>query len=101
MNIISKIKLKYQIAPILKANKIAYCALFGSRARNDHNTDSDYDFLIDFLPKQKPSLFSMAHIKNELEDRLNKQVDLVSRRNLKPSVRPYVQKDLITIYEEG
>lgn len=100
MNILSKIKLKNRIKPILKANNIDYCALFGSRARKDFNSGSDYDFLIDFSKGKKVSLFDLAQIKNELEDKLHKPVDLVPRRNMKPSLRPYVQKDLIKLYEK-
>ena len=101
MNYISKFLLKNRISPVLKANNISYCALFGSRARRDHHKASDFDFLIDFPKDNNVSLFTLVHIKNELEDKLRRPVDLVPRKNLKPSIRKYVRKDLITLYEKG
>jgi hypothetical protein len=51
--------------------------LFGSYARNLANDDSDIDI---FIETKQPDLYKMVHIKEELEKRLNKSVDLVRKR---------------------
>ena len=38
---------------------------------------------------------------DKLSKKLNKKVDLVSRKFLNKYIKPYVQKDLITIYGQG
>ena len=98
MNLLSKLSLKRKISRILKANNVSYCALFGSRARNDHQAASDYDFLIDFPPQQKVSLFSLAQLKNELEDKLNRPVDLAARGRIKPSLQSRINNNLVRLY---
>jgi len=95
-----KYNLKKKIYPILRSNKVSYCALFGSRARGDYKRDSDYDFLIDFVPGSRISLFDVAQLKLDLESKLKKDVDVVSRRSIKPMIRAYAQKDLLKIYEK-
>ena len=75
---------------------LSFVGVFGSQARNEARDDSDIDVLIDYSITK--SLFDLARIQIELEYRLNKQVDLVTRRSLKPALRSNVEQDLITVY---
>lgn len=52
--------------------------LFGSFARDDTNDESDVDVVVRI---SKPDLFTLAGIKNELEERLNRPVDIVTYRD--------------------
>ena len=36
----------------------------------------------------------------ELQNLFNRDVDLVSQKNLKPSLKPFINKQLITLYGE-
>jgi predicted nucleotidyltransferase len=51
--------------------------VFGSVARNDANSSSDYDLLVEFLPGA--SYFDLAALEIELSELLGKPVDIMSR----------------------
>lgn len=80
---------------------ISYLGLFGSYARGEENTDSDVDLLIDFKEGEKKSLFDLADMKIQLEDTLNKKVDIAMRGRVKKILEPYILKDLVTLYEKN
>jgi predicted nucleotidyltransferase len=56
---------------------IVEIGVFGSVARDEVVEDSDVDVVIRIL---KPELFMLVGIKNELEERLHRSVDLVTYR---------------------
>lgn len=86
-------------APRLEALLAEYGAsilsVFGSVARDQANRDSDVDLLVDFPPGT--SLFDHAALKLALEDLLEQKVDLIQRRNLKPSLRQRVEAEAVTL----
>ena len=77
---------------------ITYVGVFGSQVRGDDTPRSDVDLLIDF--RQIKSLFELAEVKLKLEKVLKKKVDLALRGKLKPSLKPYIMRDLVDVYEE-
>lgn len=87
------------LAPQLEALLAEYgasnLAVFGSVARDQANRDSDVDLLVDFPPGT--SLFDHAALKLALEDLLEQKVDLIRRRNLKPSLRQRVEAEAVTL----
>ena len=85
-----------EIEKVCKDNNISFLGLFGSYARHENTEESDIDLLIDFY--ETKSLLEIAHIQNILSDILQKRVDLVLRKALRPRIRPYVMQDLQTIY---
>ncbi len=87
-----------QLEKICQEAEISYLGLFGSYARNEAKNDSDIDLLVDF--DNSKSFFDLARLQFELQDFLKKKVDIVSRKNVKSSLKPYIEKDLITIYEK-
>jgi hypothetical protein len=87
-----------KIETICQNQGISYLGLFGSYARGDNKPASDIDLLVKF--EKNISLFDLARAQNSFVDFFNKPVDLVMEKNLKPRIRPYVEKDLITIYEK-
>ncbi len=62
-----------------------WIALVGSVARGEDTANSDYDFLVDFLPGT--SLFDMAGLQIQLEDLLGTKVDIVSVAGIKDYCR--------------
>jgi len=82
-----------------KKHGISYLGLFGSYARGEEKPDSDVDLLIDF--SETKSLFDLAEVKIQLEDTLNKKIDLALRGRLKKILEPYIMKDLVTLYEQN
>ena len=91
-----------QILTILKNKKqelagkypISELGLFGSYARGDYNEHSDIDILVDFNGRIGVGFIYLAH---DLEDIFDKKVDLVSRKGIKPSYLPFVEKNLIHV----
>ena len=82
-----------------KKQGISYLGLFGSMARGEETSKSDVDLLIDF--SESKTLFDIASIKIYFQDLLGKKVDLVMKDSIKPIIRPYIEKDLITLYEQN
>ena len=72
-----------------RRNKAASIALVGSVARGEDDDDSDYDFLVDFLPDI--SLFDMAGLQVDLEELLGRGVDVVPSHCLRDSHRSLLE----------
>ena len=69
-------------------------AVFGSVAR-DQGADSDVDVLVEFA--QPASFAGFTDLKFFLEDLLGVAVNLVTRKALKPRLRPAVEKEAIHV----
>lgn len=72
-------------------------ALFGSTARNEATSHSDLDFLVEF--EGVATLDGYMGLKFFLEDLFNKDVDLVTRRSLKPQITEKVLQEAIYVKE--
>ena len=72
--------------------------LFGSYARGEATSKSDIDLRV--LGMSGLSLFDIGYIVAEIEERLNKKVDIISGNNIEPVVYETIQKDEICIYEK-
>ena len=70
--------------------------IFGSVARNEDTASSDIDIL--YQLKNAIGLFNLVRIKDDLEEKLNAKVDLVSEKHVHPKLKPYIMNDLIVIY---
>ena len=65
--------------------------IFGSVARNEQTEDSDVDVCVEM---KKPDLFTMVHIKNDLQELFGKSVDIVRlRKNMNPMLLSRIQRD--------
>lgn len=89
---INIIKQYFAEQPVLKA------FLFGSTARNEASTQSDIDILVELDYSKHIGLHFVA-MKQELEKKLNKKVDLVSNRAVSKHILPFINKDKTLIYE--
>ena len=74
--------------------KVRRLALFGSYARGDQKPDSDVDILVDIDPSVGLEFVTLAE---EIEQLLGLQIDLVSRRAIKPNKLKFIEKDLIYV----
>lgn len=79
----------------IKSFGVKSLALFGSVARNEAGPESDVDILVEF--EGIVTFDRYMELKFYLEDLLGRRVDLVSRRSLKPRVRPYVEREAIPV----
>ncbi|VVB69176.1 Nucleotidyltransferase domain protein [uncultured archaeon] len=91
-----------KIVPLLRPY-VKKIAVFGSFARGDETPESDIDILVELKPPgQRPSLgLKWFRLEQELGRILGREVELVSESAMSPFVRPYVEKDMVLLYEEG
>ena len=74
--------------------------IFGSYARKNAARGSDLDILVE-LDHSRPIGMKFFAYHLELEQLLNKKVDLVSAEGLSRHIKPFVDKDKVLIYEKG
>ncbi|GAB4045325.1 nucleotidyltransferase family protein [Spirosoma litoris] len=72
--------------------------LFGSFARDEQETDSDIDVLLE-LDFSVPIGLEYIHWWMDLEKKLNRKVDLVCEGTLSKYIIPFVNQDKQLIYE--
>lgn len=96
-------QLRDTILPLLEPYGVKRVALFGSVARGEETPESDIDILVDFEePRRKPlGLFKWVELEKELSERLGRKTDLVSNKGLNRHVRPYVEAEMIILYEKA
>ncbi|GHT37277.1 hypothetical protein FACS189435_1950 [Bacteroidia bacterium] len=70
--------------------------IFGSVARNEETESSDIDIL--YRLKNSVGLFNLVRMKDSLEQKLNRKVDLVSDQFVHSRLKPQIMNDLKTIY---
>ena len=63
---------------------VLHVGLFGSIARGEARDDSDVDVLVELDPVARVDLIDFIRLKNHLTQLLGREVDLVSRRGLRP-----------------
>ena len=74
---------------------VRIAGVFGSYARNEQNSGSDVDILVD--PEEGTTLLDLGGLNSELESLLGCRVDVVSSRGLREELKPGVFGDLIPI----
>jgi hypothetical protein len=96
-------ELRERILPVLLPCGVRRIALFGSVVRGEDAPESDIDILVTLKPwSERPplGLFKWIELEEELGEKLNRKVDLVSEDGLSPYVRPYVDREKVILYEE-
>lgn len=71
-------QLKELIAPIAEKYRLSAVYLFGSYARGTAKEASDVDLLVDTTGTSLTSLFALGALYCDLEDALQKRVDLIT-----------------------
>lgn len=89
-------KIKEKIVPILIRHQIKPAGIFGSVAKGNQTPKSDMDILVEL--GSKLSLLEFVGIKCELEDMLERKVDLVEYEAVKPRLKDRIMSEEIRIY---
>ena len=84
-----------QILAIAAAHGAVSVKVFGSMAKGDATSRSDLDLLVDF--KSGYSLLDLIALKQDLEDLLGCQVDIVTEAALSPYIRDQVVAEAIPL----
>jgi uncharacterized protein len=83
------------IRTLARAHGARSVELFGSAARGEERTDSDFDFMIELEPGR--SLLDLISLHHDLEAALGWKVDVVSKGAMKPRVLARARRDAIRI----
>lgn len=89
---------KEKITPVFEQYGVEYAAIFGSVARGEDRPDSDVDFIVRL--RRPFGFFKLSALETLLEQKLQRSVDIVEEEGLSRHMKPYVTKDLITVYEK-
>ena len=89
------------IADYFKTQPILRAWLFGSFARGEETPISDVDLLVQFDGNARVSLLKHCAMINELEDLLDRSVDLVPDGSVYPRIAESINQDKILIYERA
>ncbi len=87
------------IGKTLKNKGVVFAGLFGSYAKKTARPDSDIDLLVEFQRGKKYSLFDLGGIKMDLEDKLNRKVDLITPGSISPILQKEIMDTMISIYD--
>jgi len=75
------------LAYICEKYFIKSICIFGSSLRDDFNTDSDLDFLVEFVDSAPITLFDIMDLEDELFDKFKRRIDIVEKESLKNPIR--------------
>ena len=92
----------YQRLNISKESLVEFCqkwkidklSVFGSILRDDFNSESDIDFLVTFKRDADWSLFDHVGMREELQNLIGRQVDLLTEKALANSGNWIRQKEI-------
>jgi uncharacterized protein len=82
----------------LRQRGLTSLALFGSVVRSTARPDSDIDVLVDVAPDAQFSLIDLVAVKDFLEDKLGRRVDVVTRGGLEPAIRDRVFREAEAVF---
>ena len=93
-------QIKDTVTDYFKDKPVKSVYLFGSYARGDAKEDSDVDLLVEFDDsKKRLSFFDVLRFKVGLEDKFNRNVELVEEGFLYEGFRKFVNEDKFQIYQ--
>jgi uncharacterized protein len=86
------------IPKVIRKSKAEIIEICRKHQIRDFTDESDFDFLVDFLPEAKVGFIELGRIKYELEDVVETDVDLVPKSGLKPLIKEHVLSEAEIIY---
>ncbi|MBU0569604.1 nucleotidyltransferase family protein [Patescibacteria group bacterium] len=89
-DIISKEKSKLD-----KEYGVSHIGIFGSFVRGEQKENSDIDILVEF--KKPVGFFKFLSLEEYLEKKLERRVDLVTKKALKPTIGKHILQDVLFI----
>lgn len=75
--------------------------VFGSYARNEATEQSDIDLLVELDYEKMTSGLQFITMQLELQELLNRKIDLVSTNGISEHLQPFIEKDKILIYSRA
>ncbi|MCP4645708.1 MAG: DNA polymerase subunit beta [bacterium] len=84
------------LAEFCRTWRIREMSVFGSALRDDFGPDSDLDFLVSFEPDAPLDIDALLAMKEELEARFGRKVDLVEKEALR---NPWRKHEILRTHE--
>ena len=84
--------------PELRTRGVQHLYMFGSVARGDARVDSDVDLAIEVDPSSDFSLITLGSVAADIEEWLDRGVDLGERSMLRPSLRADFERDAVRVF---
>ena len=96
-------QLRETILTILRPYRVKRVALFGSVVRGEDAPGSDLDILVTLPPPGERPVIGLKwlDLAEELSLLLDRPVDLVTEDGLSPYIRPYIEKEMVVLYEQA
>jgi uncharacterized protein len=88
-------EIKKSVIPILKSYRVIKAGIFGSFARGEQNRKSDIDILIEV--DNGTDLIELIQLKNILEKKVKRKVDIVEYRGIRKELKQNILNDEIEI----
>lgn len=85
-------RIKHSLPDLVKNYQVKRLGIFGSVARGEDKAKSDIDILVSFT--SPPGLFEFIRLEDYLSDLLNRKVDLVTKKAIKPIIRDKVLREV-------
>lgn len=82
----------------LRARGVMSLWVFGSVARGDARPDSDVDLAIEFAPDAMPSLFEIAHIRDDAQAAIGRSVDLGERSTMTSAAAAAAEGEMVRAF---
>ncbi len=82
----NKIIKELQRIKVVYGEYITKIGVFGSVARNEYGPDSDIDIIVE---QKSPDLFLLGRIKEELEEKFDRRVDII---RLRKDINPFLKE---------
>ena len=89
------VEIREKILPVLRRHGIKRAGMFGSFVRGEATPESDVDILVEL--DSQASLFDFIGIKLELEEVLERRVDLVQYAAIKPLLRDRILSEEVPL----
>ncbi len=83
------------IVPVLKRNDVVKAGIFGSFARGEAKKGSDIDILIEF--KGRKSLLDLVGVKQDLEEKTRRKVDVVEYSTIHPLLKNQILHEEVKV----
>jgi len=87
-----------ELKPTLETKyEVAEVGVFGSYARDEQTENSDIDILVELKENHSVGLIKFCGLKNFLSSILGKEVDLVTKKGIKPALKKYILNEVIYV----
>jgi hypothetical protein len=87
-----------QVKELCLEHSIRELAVFGSLITSRFRPKSDVDLLVEFLPSSRIGYIALFQLEQRLTQLLGRQVQLVSKRGLRPAIRDSVLASAQVVY---